>query len=75
MVKEIEIWKEIEGYEGFYSASNLGRIKSLPRRGRKSEKILNPSPNTTGYLAVQLRKDGKRKWIIWTCWKTKVFTY
>ena len=22
-----------------------------------------------------VRKDGKRKWIIWTCWKTKVFTY
>lgn len=24
-----EIWKDIEGYEGFYQISNLGRVKSL----------------------------------------------
>ena len=24
-----EIWKDIEGYEGKYQVSNLGRIKSL----------------------------------------------
>lgn len=24
-----EIWKDIKGYEGFYQASSLGRIKSL----------------------------------------------
>lgn len=28
---EIEIWKDIEGFEGFYQASSLGRIKSLHR--------------------------------------------
>ena len=26
---ELEIWKDIKGYEGLYQASNLGRIKSL----------------------------------------------
>jgi len=26
-----EIWKDIEGYEGLYQASNLGRIRSLDR--------------------------------------------
>lgn len=26
-----EIWKDIEGYEGLYQVSNLGRVKSLPR--------------------------------------------
>lgn len=57
----IEEWKDIEGYEGIYTVSNLGRVKSLPRRGRKSEKILSPSANTTGYLVVQLRKDNQRK--------------
>lgn len=25
----MEIWKDIEGYEGLYQVSNLGRIKSL----------------------------------------------
>jgi hypothetical protein len=26
-----EIWKDIEGYEGYYQISNLGRVKSLSR--------------------------------------------
>lgn len=25
-----EVWKDIEGYEGLYQISNLGRIISLP---------------------------------------------
>lgn len=27
-----EIWKDIEGFEGLYQISNLGRVKSLPRK-------------------------------------------
>lgn len=57
----IEEWKEIKDYEGIYSVSNLGRVKSLQRVGRKSELILTPTPTTTGYLVVQLRKDKQRK--------------
>ena len=26
-----EIWKDIEGYEGLYQVSNLGRVRSLDR--------------------------------------------
>ena len=26
-----EIWKDIEGYNGIYMVSNLGRVKSLQR--------------------------------------------
>lgn len=26
-----EIWKDIQGYEGLYQVSNLGRVKSLGR--------------------------------------------
>ena len=26
-----EIWKDIQGYEGLYQISNLGRVKSLER--------------------------------------------
>ena len=29
--KEVEIWKDIPEYEGYYQASNLGRIRSLDR--------------------------------------------
>lgn len=27
-----EIWKDIEGYENDYQVSNLGRVKSLPKK-------------------------------------------
>ena len=61
----MEIWKDIEGYEGLYQVSNKGRIKSLNRidsRGRKvNEKILSSKPNNKGYLRVHLYKNGKRK--------------
>lgn len=27
-----EIWKDIEGYEGLYQISNLGRIKAFAKK-------------------------------------------
>lgn len=40
-----EVWKDIKDYEGMYQISNLGRVKSLARKGRGyktiKEKILN----------------------------------
>ena len=35
-----EIWKNIEGYEGKYQVSNLGKIKSLNFKRTKKEKIM-----------------------------------
>lgn len=56
-----EIWKDVQGYEGQYQVSNLGRVKSLKRKlnsGRTvSEKILNSSnkkKTQDGYLMVAL---------------------
>ena len=60
MTESIEIWKDIEGYEGLYQVSSLGRVRSLPRKGT-SGKILRPGTNTKGYLFVILYKDGKTK--------------
>lgn len=56
----MEEWKDIEGYEGLYQVSDMGRVKSLARPGRKEDKVLKGSPNTTGYLTVQLRKNSQR---------------
>ncbi|MGR5868121.1 NUMOD4 domain-containing protein [Bacillus pacificus] len=27
----MEVWRDIEGYEGLYQVSNLGRVRSLKR--------------------------------------------
>lgn len=67
---EMEIWKDIAGWEGFYQVSNLGRIKSLGRNfvsGRASSTVryLEPhikkqSENGNGYLIVYLKRNGTR---------------
>lgn len=64
----VEIWKDIENFEGMYQVSNLGRIKSLARvktliNGNRltiNEKVLQGHIDTKGYIQVELRKDGKR---------------
>jgi hypothetical protein len=56
-----EIWKDIQGYDGYYQVSNCGRIKSLSRdvfNGigyyLKKEKILKPTMRKDGYQVVGL---------------------
>lgn len=57
----MEIWKDIEGYEGLYKISNFGRIKSLPRNTTiKKEKILKQLKRN-GYLYVKLCNNGDIK--------------
>lgn len=65
-----EEWKDIQGYEGLYQVSNLGRVKSLERSvvigwGAKrlfKEKILKDSVNNkNGYVYVGLHKNGKTR--------------
>ena len=53
-----EIWRPIDGFEGLYEVSNLGRVKSL---WFCREKILKPKKRRNGYLQVGLRRNGKRK--------------
>lgn len=52
----MEIWKNIEGYEGLYQVSNYGNVKSL-RFGK--EKILKPAKDKNGYLMVCLSKQSQ----------------
>ena len=54
-----EIWKDIEGYEGLYQVSNLGRVKSLNYHRTGKEGILEGYGND--YLQVNLCKDGNRE--------------
>lgn len=51
----MEMWKVIEGFNGRYEVSNLGRIKSL----FGTEKILKPCLNSAGYSQYSLNMYGK----------------
>lgn len=65
----MEVWKDIEGYEGLYQISNLGRVKSLERKIKRrndriqtvKERILKLNLNKEGYHTVKLHKKGKGK--------------
>ena len=63
-----EIWKDVNGFEGFYQVSNFGRLRSIDRiittkagwtqrnYGKiiKTENVIN-----SGYIKVDLHKNGK----------------
>lgn len=61
----MEAWKDIEGYEGFYQVSNLGRVKALERYdaiGRlRKEHFLHQRLGSNGYLNITLTVERKRK--------------
>ena len=64
----MEEWRDIEGYEGYYQISNMGRVKSLERTVRCNrgyriipEKIMKAGENNYGYLRVELCKEGNKE--------------
>lgn len=63
MKNVMEIWKDVEGYEGLYQISSKGRVKSLGNgsSGNSKEKILKGLNDKYGYLQVNLYKEGKQK--------------
>jgi len=56
-LNEKEMFIDIEGYEGHYSVSNMGRVYSHKRKGR----FLKSAKNKNGYLIIILCKDGIKK--------------
>ena len=60
---ENEEWIDIEGYEGLYQVSNMGRLKSLNFHRSGKEGLMKPKKDKDrgGYLLVNLYKDGKMK--------------
>ena len=55
-----EIWKAIKGYEGLYEISNLGRVRSLYKKG----KILSTETDKKGYLKLKLSKNRNRQFYL-----------
>ena len=50
-----EEWRKIEGYDGKYLVSNMGRVTSLKH---KKPRLLTAFPNNKGYLRVCLCING-----------------
>jgi len=62
MENQIEIWREITGFEGYYEVSNLGNVKSLPRHNFGKGKIFNCSAGQDGYRKVSLTKNKNKSY-------------
>lgn len=56
---EGEVWKDVDGYEGGYQVSNLGRAKSLRRRILIKSKIGTPSYRDYGERILQAHDNQK----------------
>lgn len=64
---EQEVWKDIQGLEGCYQVSNMGRVRSVSRivragknkQRRTSGRVLTPWKTRHGYLQVNLGRNGK----------------
>lgn len=66
---EIEVWKDVKNYEGYYIVSSMGKVKSLDRivLGKNGAscfrcgKLKSSVTNRGGYLLVMLSKNNKPK--------------
>lgn len=64
-VIDIEEWRPVKGYEGYYEVSNLGRVRGVERTiimpdGRvhvRKQRIKSLYMNPDGYMTVKLSKD------------------
>jgi len=57
----MEVWKDIQGFEGRYQVSNLGNVKSLNFNNTGKVRLLNNKNLVKGYPFVTLSKNGKYK--------------
>jgi DNA-binding CsgD family transcriptional regulator len=64
MSNEIEIWKDVVGYEGLYEVSNLGQVRSIRRdigAGRKGGGLIKGYITKVGYRYVGIGVRGVSK--------------
>lgn len=54
-----EVWEDVEGFEGLYKISNLGRVYSL-----KKDAVMKYKHNNRKYAQITLTKDGKQHYFL-----------
>ena len=55
---ENEVWRDVDGYDGMYQVSDLGRVRSL-KYGKV--RVMKPQKDKGGYLSVHFYKDSIEK--------------
>jgi hypothetical protein len=55
----LEIWKDIDGYKGYYQISSFGHVKNII-----TGNILKPSKSKSGYLHITLCYKKKKDLLI-----------
>ena len=60
---EVEVWRDVVGFEGLYQVSSCGVIKSLPRNTTKGG-LLKTYFDKAGYELTRLSKEGKTSLIL-----------
>lgn len=68
LTETVEVWKDIEGYEGLYQVSSFGRVKSMARitsspSGRwrpLKERIMSQKISNEGYYVIGFSKNSER---------------
>lgn len=56
-----EQWRDIDGYDGMYQVSDLGRVRSL-KFGKV--RVLRPVKSKKGYLTIQLHQNNRKTYSI-----------
>jgi len=51
--RDLEIWKDVSGYEGIYQISNHGRVRSLPR-------LIKIGINSFKYVDLKILRQNRR---------------
>lgn len=59
-----EEWRDVPGYEGLYQVSDMGRVKSSPRKGTDGRVLRPGRVNRLGHNGLYLYKDGKGKFFL-----------
>ena len=57
-----EVWVDIDGFDGYYQVSNLGRIRSYLSRGcakHREEPVILSGSLVGGYIQIALRREGR----------------
>lgn len=60
MSKEIEEWKDINGYEGKYQVSDWGRVRDTNYRCTNKSRLRTINTNNGGYKYLKIQINGRK---------------